>query len=226
MDFLNESDNPYILSDESKLELNRRGAIFNQIVGDWTYEIAKNASKAERTSCSIKSSTFVYGEIDFYSIGEVFETIKNRYGGIPSGGVFYDLGSGSGKCVIAAALLHNFQKCVGLELLHSLYDISLNMKEKYDEIIGRSEACHAEVIFENVDMFERGWADADFIFANSTCYSPDMMRRISDFPVKIGTWILTTSWVLESSKWTVHETITKKMSWGEATVYIQQKISN
>ena len=33
------------------------------------------------------------------------------------GGVFYDLGSGCGKGVIAAHLLHNFQKCHGIELV-------------------------------------------------------------------------------------------------------------
>jgi len=36
------------------------------------------------------------------------------------GGSFYDLGSGTGRAVIAAALLHDFDWCYGIELMDSL----------------------------------------------------------------------------------------------------------
>lgn len=62
-------------------------------------------------------STLTYGEVDFISLGEIFYTIRERYGGIPSGGVFYDLGHGTGKGVLAAALLHNFDSVRGIEIL-------------------------------------------------------------------------------------------------------------
>ena len=32
---------------------------------------------------------------------------------IPRGGVFYDLGSGSGLVCMAAALCHSFDQCIG-----------------------------------------------------------------------------------------------------------------
>lgn len=46
------------------------------------------------------------------------------------GGIFYDLGAGAGKGVIAASLLHSFEKCKGIELLQSLHKMSLELKEK------------------------------------------------------------------------------------------------
>lgn len=41
------------------------------------------------------------------------------------GGAFYDLGSGTGKAVLAAALLHDFDECKGIEIADSLYDVSM-----------------------------------------------------------------------------------------------------
>ena len=48
------------------------------------------------------------------------------------GGTFYDLGSGSGKMVVAAAMLHNFDLCCGIECLEGLYSISFDMMATYN----------------------------------------------------------------------------------------------
>lgn len=54
--------------------------------------------------------------------------------------MFYDLGSGSGKVLIAASLSYSFFKCTlrliwgkGIEYLESLYDISMGLKRKVEE---------------------------------------------------------------------------------------------
>jgi predicted RNA methylase len=44
--------------------------------------------------------------------------------------VFYDLGSGSGKGVIAAHYLAPFTRCIGIELLTGLYDLSQEVATK------------------------------------------------------------------------------------------------
>jgi precorrin-6B methylase 2 len=41
------------------------------------------------------------------------------------GEVFYDLGSGSGKVVAAAAMTCAFRSCTGIELLDGLHDMSM-----------------------------------------------------------------------------------------------------
>ncbi len=51
-----------------------------------------------------------------------------------SGGVFVDLGSGQGKGVLAAALVHDFDEVVGVEHLEGLYLKSLELKDLYYEI--------------------------------------------------------------------------------------------
>jgi hypothetical protein len=47
---------------------------------------------------------------------------KSEYGSLPSNGaVFYDLGSGIGKTLIAASVLFNFSICRGIECLEALH---------------------------------------------------------------------------------------------------------
>ena len=47
------------------------------------------------------------------------------------GGVFVDIGSGLGKGVLTGAFLHEFDECIGVEILEGLYQKSLELKEMY-----------------------------------------------------------------------------------------------
>jgi hypothetical protein len=51
---------------------------------------------------------------------------------MPATGKFVDMGSGTGKGCLAAALLHPFDSVVGIELLEKLYEASVTLKETYD----------------------------------------------------------------------------------------------
>lgn len=48
------------------------------------------------------------------------------------GGIFYDLGSGVGKPVIAAAICHEFDSCTGIEILEGLFSLSLDVMAVYN----------------------------------------------------------------------------------------------
>jgi tRNA G46 methylase TrmB len=50
--------------------------------------------------------------------------LKTLYGFREVGGKFVDIGSGSGKAVFAAALLHKFDDCVGIEILEGLHNLA------------------------------------------------------------------------------------------------------
>jgi hypothetical protein len=58
----------------------------------------------------------------------------NNYGGFPHG-AFYDLGSGTGKGCLAAALLYPFDKIGGIEILDGLYNVSVELSEAYQKIM-------------------------------------------------------------------------------------------
>jgi hypothetical protein len=59
----------------------------------------------------LSSTNLTYGEIEYSSIAEIFEFIKEEYGVFgKTGGIFTDLGSGIGNGVITGALLHEFDE--------------------------------------------------------------------------------------------------------------------
>lgn len=118
--------------------------IYDAVMQAYPATLGKSVSKKERDELNLKSPNLVYGEITFETIGTVFEKIKRVYGkpGVGAsgsagvlqsrGGVFYDLGSGTGKPVIAAAILHNFDVCYGIEVLEGLYSVSLDALNSYN----------------------------------------------------------------------------------------------
>lgn len=69
------------------------------------------------------------------------------------------------------------------------------------------------------------WADADVIFANSTCFDEFLMKRVADAAdkMKVGSFAITFTKKLPSTKWRVLESCLEIMTWGGATVFIQTK---
>ena len=76
----------------------------------------QNESRKERTEKELKNSVFTYGEIEFVSYYQVFLWIQKTYKDADPdcwhnafnkpGGVYMDLGHGSGKGILAAAMTH------------------------------------------------------------------------------------------------------------------------
>lgn len=65
----------------------------------------------------------IYGEIPLELLYALFQLdFSAKY--LNDAKVFYDLGSGIGNAVIGAFLIGNFEKCIGVELLDSLFELS------------------------------------------------------------------------------------------------------
>ena len=80
-----------------------------------------NTSKEERKYFSYNTTTLTYGEITFNGMYKIFQKLRELGFVETFGGVFVDIGHGSGKCVFAACLCHNFQATYGIEILSGLY---------------------------------------------------------------------------------------------------------
>ena len=82
----------------------------------------KQLSRTERKRENYISTTLTYGEIKFETFTELFHILKTRHGAMAEdGGVFVDIGCGIGKPVFCAALMHKFNRIVGIEILEDLY---------------------------------------------------------------------------------------------------------
>ena len=55
----------------------------------------------------------------------IFEYIKHEFGESIREGNFYDLGSGTGKPVLAMSIIYPFKKLIGIEYLENLINLSL-----------------------------------------------------------------------------------------------------
>ena len=194
-----------------------------------------------------------YGEMCFAPFAESIARIKSAFGGLAeSGGVFYDLGSGTGKAVFAAACLHKFDACVGIELLPGLHDKALQLRATWDAETaprvrelresssdsddgGRDDQRSlAKIVLLRGDIFDQGvrdWAaDAVLLYVASTCFGRPMMQRLVKAASRCakGTWCITWSKELEEfapREWKTRSIARQVMSWGKkVTIYIQEKI--
>lgn len=193
-------------------------AIYDSLVQAYPTTLGKAVSKKERDESGMKDSTLVYGEIMFETFGTIIEKIKKIYGkpnvgaSGPSGvlqsrgGIFYDLGSGTGKVVIAAAVLHNFDVCYGIETLEGLFAVSLDCLNTYN-LRGKAKlqsrendtrtlfaSCFSALIFaldcqmihgDFLKTRTKDWRDADVVLANSTCYDEATMSKMSKIARKL-----------------------------------------
>jgi len=182
--------------------------IFTKLYEDILYSDTCNASLLERRSDKAKysgvlPSTLTYGEInDIVCLHRIFLFLRSE-DLLPKHGIFYDLGSGIGRPVFGASLLHPFDKCVGIELLRSLHSMSMEVLNKWTECIEaddklRSYISGRQVIFIQGSMLDSSsidWTDGDIVFANSTCFDNNMMQTLHDMSttMKIGSIFITLS---------------------------------
>jgi hypothetical protein len=122
--------------------------------------------------------------------------------------------------VVAAALLHPFSQCIGIELLPELFKLSLQVKARYDSFSHPTPISYLEG-----DIFHSDWSDASVILVNSTCFYTDMIERISQSPVQPGCIAISLTRQLSSSSWELLQSSKHKMSWGASTLHIQRKLS-
>jgi len=104
-----------------------------------------------------------YGDVPVAAIAQVIAAARPA-----TGTLFYDLGSGVGRGVIAAALLHQFACCVGIELLHDLHAATEEPARRFAEVVRAvprpdssvdTERLSGRVEFVNADLFACNLAD-------------------------------------------------------------------
>ena len=223
-------------------------SLYAELVESMPTTRGKTLSEGERTTRGInrRGTALTYGEIRFDPFARALGRIKTEFGGLRTdGGVFYDLGSGTGKAVFAAALIHRFERCVGIEVLESLHGAALELQQRWDESIeprlryaGARESNGSDVEAERRAAIEFicgdiadprvcDWSDATLCFANSTCSPMALMRDLASAAERcaIGTWFVTFTKELPSAHYVTRSASRHKMSWGAATVFVQEKIT-
>jgi SAM-dependent methyltransferase len=189
------------------------------VFNDWPLEKAKNKSREEREEIGSSKGSLVYGEVGFEAIRMVLQQLPTNRG------IFYDLGSGTGRAVFAAATLCEFEQIRGLEILQSLHQAALQILAKYKAL---QPTRASKIQLKRADILKSNWDDGDVVFANSTCFDEKLMKDIGNrgAMLKQGAYFITLTKPLNSPYFDLVNTSQYRMSWGAATVYIQRRNSN
>ncbi len=165
---------------------------------------------------------YTYGEIEFLPFIALLSLVR------PDGEtVFYDLGSGIGKAVLACAMVYPVHKSVGVELLPELYLGACNQAKllaTYPNYVEKTKKI--EFILGN--FLEVDLNEATLIFINSTTIFgsvwEDLCARINNLP-QLNT-VITTSKILISNNFFVTNHTKIEMSWGVVDAYIHTRKTN
>ncbi|CAE7392704.1 MOK, partial [Symbiodinium necroappetens] len=127
----------------------------------------KAPSKAEASALPVPRRSLAAGEILFASFAALVHDLGR-------GKRFLDLGSGTGRAVVAWGLLVPDGTAVGIEIRPELHREAVQVREALPQDVRRRLHLHCGDLFE----FE-GLTDADVILVNSTGYDENLMAAIS-----------------------------------------------
>ncbi len=218
----NETLSCAILTREEGVEIEEAGVIVERLYADVRpYEI----SHESRARLAERDESFRYGEIVPTALHEMLRQH-------PAEGtrILYDLGSGTGRNLFLAALLFDFAKLVGIELLEGLHLTAERKLRAYDADIRPAlpRAKQQQVIeFRNLDIGEADFSDADVIIAHATCFQPFLMERLGRQAehIKRGARMILVGKTISSPAFRLEKVEPHEMDWGRTPVFFVTKIS-
>ncbi len=176
-----------------------------------------------REDQELKSKSYVYGEVVPDSFYEMIQDAQPQ-----PGQIFYDLGSGTGKAVVLAHLFFDFSQCIGIELVDTLYNGSIDVLKQFDNEIKPTIA--KEVENKQIKLIHGSFLDidlrnADFVFMNSTCFQDDLMQllEVKLEELRPHATVISLSKMLKSPAFQQYKHKLYEFSWGQATAFYHRK---
>lgn len=181
-------------------------------------------SQRARKKLAYTDKAHTYGEVTPEGFSGMLADVEYK-----KGGVFYDLGSGTGKGVILSAMFGDFSKIVGIEIIEELFKTSKNILSRFDQevrLLLDPVKQNSKIDFINSNFLEYDFSDADLIFTHSTCFYDELMlaleRKFSN--LNKGTKVITVTKSLISPLFKFLKSDEYLMTWGKATVNFYEKI--
>lgn len=203
-----------LLPDEQQAKSRYFHSLFSEVDGS---SVSQSERKRLQVLCQ---SEFTYGEVEFEHLIALLDLCQPT-----PGSVFWDLGSGSGKCLVAAALLYpHFSSVNGVEYLPKLYELSTTVVSQLQSTCPTPlPAIH----IVHGDMLETDWSDADLIFTSSICFPMELIQGMLQLAKKLkkGTKFITLRSFPPNDVFEVRHSLKVKMTWGKTVLYILEKVA-
>lgn len=241
----NEADTDATLPDDEVYEMDENGEIlldefgnpvrlpppadpvpiFKKLTSSHPITVGKSLSRKERVAKGLTSTDLAYGEVTFDTMRNILGQLKELDLLKKKKGTFIDLGAGTGKAVLAAAMLHSFERCVGVEVLHSLHSASNELLETFKDKYADEFRHNPEIEFVLGDIAEFPWKTADIVFINMAAFTEPLVETIkeiaSDMPK--GACCVTITKQLHLKSFEVLHTSEQELNWGQSHVYVHVK---
>jgi len=208
----------------------QRYKVFEAVTAE--YETARESSRRERAAAP-EAQNLTYGEVPYNAVAQILAELRKLDPSLfdRESLTLWDLGSGSGSPLIAAALmLPSGTRLVGVEILQSLHDLALQSKKKFDAH-QQNKTNKSTIEFIHGSLLDEPWPErSDIILANSTCFSIPFFAQIEKMShaCKKGTFFISLTHCLgaddEYKHWELlGDTHRFEMSWGAADVCISRR---
>lgn len=198
------------------LALDSHKNIFNNLYANVDGFQLSQCARAENDAME-----YVYGEIDFESFIALLSLCKPD-----SNSIFYDLGSGIGKAVLACAMVFDVRKSYGVELFENLHHCAKTQQMRL-AAIPEYTVKSRNIYFQQGDFRTISLSDANIVFINASAFFgefwTDTSRHLEELPP--GALVISTSKALVSKAFETQHITVVTMSWGVVSVYIQQRLS-
>lgn len=204
-----------IWSWRKRLKLNQHEAVFQTL-----FVLVDGFALSRVARLKQDAFEYVYGEIDFTSFVALLSLTKPD-----DKTVFYDLGSGVGKAVIACAMVFRVQKSIGFEWFESLHQSACEQQKRLSDMPSYSFISET-VQFFHADFLTKNIQDATLIFINATAFFGETWVNITRYleqNAAENSLVISTSKALKSTFFSTIQTVTVQMSWGCVAAYIQKR---
>ena len=165
--------------------------IFAELPLAKAYQLSAEGTAQRGQPKQSKETDLTYGDVKLEALERALAAAF-----LPRGGTFFDLGSGTGRGVIAAALCCGLRSAVGVEILESLHEGALGPLQRFlqlrDELLAGSEPAGgaalagldptrlaAQVELLCGDLFATDISGADVVFCCCVTWSADIMGRLA-----------------------------------------------
>ncbi|CAE7237792.1 unnamed protein product [Symbiodinium sp. KB8] len=183
-------------------------------VGQSASELARGAPSSPTASSASGVVEMTYAEMAFEAFAEVMRGVHPT-----PGSRFLDLGSGTGRQVMAAALLFDFAGCVGVEMHHALNSVAQQRPARAQAAVARAGGLPEDLpdmhFIEN-DFMHISWRDYDVVFANAADFPPSILQGIADQSRELpkGALLITCGYALTAGHLTCISSKTLPAEWG------------
>lgn len=194
--------------------LDKAQAIFTQLYSNVDGFTLSRAARNEQDAFD-----YIYGEIDFMSFIALLSLVNPD-----RKTVFYDLGSGTGKAVLACAMVFNVRESNGIELFDSLHDAACRQQQalySLPDYMPASKTMH----FIHDDFLHASFNNATLVYINATGFMGETWMLLSKRLEQTSscTTVISTSKALKSDAFTVTRVTAVQMSWGVVRAYIHHR---